>query len=322
MESQTRLPRAAAPAAGPDRLAEWALPDKYQLLRVLGVGGMGTVLLARDRNLGRLVAVKLLRTECPDFLARLRSEARILARLEHPAIVRVHELDTFAGRTYLSMEYASGGNLALSRLEPIPLVRSLRGVVDALGHAHARGIVHRDVKPENVLLDGTVASDRPPRAILTDFGFAAGPHEDPGGRQRRPIVGTPLTMSPEQARGARACPASDVFSLGVTLYRQLTGAWPFRGRTVGDVLDAILTRAPEPMSAHAPSVPRRLEAIVMRCLEKDPAARFGSMQELGATLDRFLLTRSVFTLARGWLTGRRRADSTGTGPRIHPEERS
>ena len=289
-------------------------PPKYQLLRVLGSGGMGTVLLARDRLLGRLVALKFLRESCGNFLARFRREARLMARLTHPAIVKIHELERFAGQTYLAMEYVDGGNLALTRLEPRALVRTLRGVVDALGFAHEHGIVHRDVKPENVLLD------RRGQAFLTDFGIALDPDEGASRDVARPVVGTPLTMSPEQARGEAVSPASDVFALGVTLYRQLTHEWPFRGRTVADVLHAIGHQAPRPPREVEPAVPRALEAIVLRCLEKERARRFGSMAELGRALDRFLARRSVFTRASALLRGRRRPQPNHPGPRIHPEE--
>jgi serine/threonine-protein kinase len=298
-----------------DATAGWRLPDKYQVLRILGVGGMGTVLLARDRSLGRLCAVKLLSEECPTWLARFRREARILAGLDHPSIVRVHDLDVFEGRTYLAMEYVRGGSLALARLEPVPLVRALRGVVEGLGVAHERGIVHRDVKPENVLLDRARESRDgvPVRAVLTDFGLAVSPFEEEGGR--RAVVGTPLTMSPEQVRGEPVTSQSDVFSLGVTLFRQLTGEWPFRGRRVTDVLEAIVHHPTPPL----PDTSRRLETIVQRCLAKDPAQRFASMEELGRALDRFLRGRALVAFAQSLFPHRRPAPD---GPRIHPRETS
>jgi len=295
-------------------LAHWGLPDKYEPYRVVGSGALGTVLLARDRSLGRLVAIKVLATDCPEFLARLRHEARLLARLEHPSIIRVHDLDVHDGRLYLAMEYAAGGNLALQRMEPVQLVRALRGVVDALGHAHANGIVHRDVKPENLLLGGALrhrGEAGPLRALLTDFGLACGSNEG-SASMRRPIVGTPLTMSPEQVDGRQVGPASDVFSLGVTFYRQLTGRWPFRGRTVIDVFDAIRQREPDAFEAGC--APRRLESIVRKALAKDPGERFGSMDEFGNALDRFLRSQSLFSIPAQWLRSNRGQ------PRIHPED--
>jgi serine/threonine protein kinase len=292
------------------KLRPAGLPPRYEPVRVIGTGAHGTVWLARDPRLGRLVAVKTMCTECADLLERLRREARLLARLEHPSIVRVHELDHHEGRLFLAMEYLPGGNLALPCFEPRTLVRVVRGVVDALGHAHDQGVVHRDVKPENVLLSGRGEGAR---AVLADFGLALGPDEGTP-LLRRPIVGTPLTMSPEQVEGRALSPASDVFSLGATLYRKLTGQWPFRGRTVDEVFAAIRSRPVEPLRVHAASVPRRLDALVQRMLAKEPRARFGSMAELGAALDRFLRARSLFS----FLPGRRSRPSLLPN-RIHPE---
>ena len=303
------------PSLPPSVESKWPFhaPDKYELLRVIGSGGMGTVLLARDRHLSRLVALKFLRESCTTFLDRFRSEARLMARLTHPAIVKVHELENFAGRAYIAMEYVDGGNLALARLAPRELVQTLRGVVDALGLAHQNGIVHRDVKPENVLLN------RQGHAFLSDFGLALDPNEGVLPRSAaRPVTGTPLTMSPEQARGEAGTGASDIFSLGVTFYRQLTGEWPFRGRTVLDVLRAIQRETPRNPRELAPEVPRQLAATVLTCLEKDPDRRFDSMFDLGAALDRSVRGRSVFALANALFGRRRRARKRG--PAIHPEE--
>jgi len=302
----------------PSHQLPFEAPAKYQLQRVLGAGGMGTVLLARDRHLGRLVALKFLRDSGPWFFERFRREARRLAQLAHPSIVAVHEFDVHAGRAYLAMEYLDGGSLATARLEPLALVRSLRGVVDALGHAHGLGIVHRDIKPENVLLERRNA-----RARLGDFGVAI---ETRGRRGPCPVGGTPLTMSPEQTRGESVGPASDLFSLGVTLYRQLTGVWPFRGRTLADVLHAIQHDSPRPLRALEPRVPRELERIVLRCLAKEPAERFASMAELGSAFDHLLERRPLLVRLRSHLDRlRRRRDRSGPlihRPLIHPEDLS
>jgi len=289
-----------------------ALRERYRPLRVLGTGATGTVLLARERELGRLVALKLLRENGPQFQQRLRAEARVMARLAHPAIVPVYALEG-GERPCIVMHYMAGGSLALARLEPRALARTLRGVVEALGFAHAHGIVHRDVKPENVLLerDGT--------ARIGDFGLALEVHEQ-AGRTRLPVAGTLLSMSPEQVRGERLGPPSDQFSLGVTLYRQLTGEWPFRGRSVADVIAAIERGAPVPPRVLAGAVPRALERIVLRCLAKDPARRFASMHELGAELERFLARRS--TLARLFQRLRPPARPATGDKRLHPPSTS
>ena len=305
-------------AAGPGRRdapREWPLPDKYQFRRVIGTGGMGTVLLARDVNLDRLVAIKVLHTQCRHYLDRLRQEARWLARLEHPSIVRVHELDVHDHRLFLSMDYQRGGNLALARLDPHQLVRALRGVVDALAHAHAQGIVHRDVKPENVLLASAYPGGI---GMLSDFGLACGPGEG-NAALRRPIIGTPLTMSPEQTQGETVGPLSDVFSLGVTLYRKLTERWPFPGRTVDDVFQAIRSAEPQPLVGARGDVPRRLQSIVLKALRKEPRDRFASMDELGEALDRFLEGPRLLSFTRAFRS-RTKPDASSPGPHIHPED--
>ena len=319
----TSLPRtlpaidAPVPPDGPDisgtvpgrrRPQLLRVPAKYELLRVLGSGGMGTVALARDRRLGRLVALKFLRESCLLFLERFDTEARLMARLQHPSIVPIFELDRFEGRTFLAMGYVGGGNLAQARLRGDALVRTLRPVVDALGFVHDHGIVHSDVKPENVLLDTNG------RALLGDFGLALGPGEGARGERARPVGGTPLAMSPEQARGEALTPASDLFSFGSTLYRELVGRWPFRGRTLPDLFLALEEHDPEPLRAIDPRIPASLERVVLRCLEKNPADRFGSMDELGRALDRHLKRRSFF----GFMN--RRPEPLRAKRGIHPED--
>ena len=291
------------------------IPPKYEPVRVLGSGAMGTVVLARDRALDRQVALKLLNETCGVFLARLHSEARLMARLEHRSIVRVHALEEHEQRPYLVLEYVEGSHLAGAGLAPLAAAAALRDVVDALGHAHARGVVHRDVKPENVLID------RSGRARLTDFGLALEPGEGNNRPGETPISGTPRSMSPEQSMGAPARPASDVFSFGVTLYHGLTRAWPFRGDTLTDLLRALREDQPEDPRVHAPELASDLVGVVLRCLRKDPAERFGSMEELGAALERALGAPTLFERAAR-LLGRSRLGTWNSRERLAQGEAS
>ena len=281
--------------------------ERFRPLRVIGTGGMGTVVLARDRALGRLVALKFLRETCALFLERFRREARLMAELRHPAVVPLHAFED-GPRPFLVLEYVRGGNLAQTRLEPLALAHTLRPVVAALAHAHAHGIVHRDVKPENVLLDGRG------RAFLTDFGLAL---ERGEGLTRPAVAGTLQVMSPEQVRGAALGPATDQFSLGVTFYRGLTGEWPHRGRSVADVMQAIEHATPLPPRTLAAGIPAELERIVLRCLAKDPGARFASMEALGAALDRALARRRPLARALAFLRSLRGSRRTH-GRAVHP----
>lgn len=269
-----------------------ALPPKYELLGRLGSGAAGTVFLARDRFLDRPLAVKLLHANGRADLDRFLREARLMARLEDPAIVRVFEMDEHEGRTYIAMEYVDGGNLERARLAPRALVGTVRPLVDALAHAHALGVVHRDIKPENILLD------HGGRAYLTDFGLARDALAPEVGDEG--ILGTPLTMSPEQIRGGAADRRSDVFSLGVTLYRALTRRWPFQGQDLSALLDAVLHADPAPLQEHDASISASLASIVLRCVEKEPACRYQGMEELGRELDLFLLADDEGHRLRGW----------------------
>ncbi|MFB9835857.1 serine/threonine-protein kinase, partial [Actinoallomurus acaciae] len=249
------------------------LADRYQILGPLGRGGMGAVWRARDTDLDRLVAIKELRL--PDqvgdderrvWYARMEREARATARLRHPGIVTVYErVVGDDGRPWIVMELIQGGSLQdvlrrQGRL-PAPQVAAIgRQVLAALSAAHGRGIVHRDIKPANVLLEGD-------RAVLTDFGIAM-LDGDVTLTHTGAILGTPAFMAPEQVRGDRATPRSDLWSLGATLYAAVEGHPPFSGPTHGSVFVAIATEDPAPPVHAGP-----LTEVLTGLLRKDPAER-------------------------------------------------
>src|SRR5882672_6543891 len=205
-------------AETPATRADEPLPPRYRIVRRLGRGGAGTVVLARDQRIDRPVAVKILeRAEARD-LERFRREAALAARVRSRSIVQVHELDEWRGRPYIVMEYVDGGNLADRELSTRALLGVAHEVASALAQAHETGIIHRDIKPENILLD------RASRAYVSDFGLATDAMAPlaASGSASGAITGTPWFMSPEQARGEPADARSDVFSLGATLYLKLS----------------------------------------------------------------------------------------------------
>jgi serine/threonine-protein kinase len=274
---------------GPDRLYldfQAALAGRYSLERELGRGGMGIVYLAREVRLDRPVAIKLLPPELAAHEAlreRFQREARTAARLAHPHIVPIHSVDEVGRFTFYVMAYVRGETLAhriaaRGALPPAEAVRILREVAWALAHAHAQGIVHRDVKPENILLE-----DGSGRALVTDFGIAR-QVQSSGPTGVGEALGTPDFMSPEQASGERVDQRSDVYSLGVVGYFALAGRLPFTGPTAAARLTQHLTQTPPPLPTVAPGVPRTLSGVVSRCLAKDPAARYGDGSVLAEAL--------------------------------------
>ncbi len=269
-----------------DSLIGTLFDGRYQILRKLGAGGMANVYLAEDQELGRRVAIKILNDRHANdeqFVERFRREAKNAAALSHPNIVSIYDRGEAEGTYYIAMEYLDGRSLKeliLSRGDPpiAVVVEYTRQILDALRFAHRHGIVHRDIKPHNVLVDGEG------RVKVTDFGIArAGASQM---TEAGSIVGTAQYLSPEQARGGDVDQRSDLYSLGVLMYELLTGEVPFSGDTPVEIAMKHLSRTPEPPSTIRPDVPRELDMVVMRSLAKDPDDRYQNAEEMAADLDR------------------------------------
>ncbi len=295
-----------------------ALGD-YLLLEVLGHGGMGVVYKAKQLSLQRVVALKVVRSAAsasPADLERFAQEASLSARLDHPAIVPVYEVGTCRGHPFLGMKCIDGGSLdkhlARFKADPKATAALLAEVARAVHHAHQRGVLHRDLKPSNILLD---AAGRP---HVTDFGLAKPIESDSGITQTGAIVGTPSYMAPEQADGGRAIAttAVDVHGLGAVLYALLTGKPPFRGHNVVETIALARHADPESPSSANPGVPRDLQTICMKCLEKAPSRRYASAEAVAEDLERWLAgepiqARATTALERAWKWTRRRPDLAG-----------
>jgi serine/threonine-protein kinase len=260
------------------------IQDRYRLQHPIGKGGMAEVWRARDERLQRPVAVKFLAAQFhddPEFLVRFLSEAQSVARLHHSNVVDVLDFGDFEDRPYLVMEYVAGGSLAGVAGEPMLPERAMEIVAEAArgaGAAHAMGLVHRDIKPGNILLtdDG--------RAKLADFGIASSENSEKMTATGQ-AIGSPHYISPEQASGVGCAPPSDVYSLGVVLYELLTGRPPFDADNVTAIAIAHVDRAPIPPGELVADLDPALEELVLRCLAKDPAARFDDGSALAAALD-------------------------------------
>jgi serine/threonine-protein kinase len=269
-----------------DTLIDRTFDRRYVIKRKLGSGGMAVVYLAEDQELGRRVALKLLdeRHAADDqFVERFRREAQSAAGLNHPNIVSIFDRGLAEGTYYIAMEYLDGRTLKelLVRNGPTPVPIAIdyaRQILGALSFAHRHGIVHRDIKPHNIV----VGSDG--RLKVTDFGIArsgASQMTEAGS-----IVGTAQYLSPEQARGAPVDPRSDIYSLGIVLYEMLTGQVPFTGDTPVEIAMKHLSQIPDPPSSLRPEVPHDLDAVVLRALAKDPDQRYASAEEMDADLAR------------------------------------
>ena len=302
------LPEPAGPAAD--------LPSVpgYEILSVLGRGGMGVVFLARQSGLKRLVALKMIRaggSAGADDFTRFRTEAEVIAKLQHPTIIQIFEVGAHNGQPFFSLEYVSGGSLdkQLAHVPQAPpdAARLTATLARGIHAAHRVGVIHRDLKPANVLVTehGTFK--------ITDFGMAKKLDDATGQTLSGAIMGTPSYMAPEQASGQihATGPASDVYALGAILYEALTGRPPFRGATVYETIAQVLEIEPVPPSRLQPKVGHDLETICLKCLSKDPAKRYASAEALADDLDHYLndepiLARRAGLLVRGLKYTRRK----------------
>jgi eukaryotic-like serine/threonine-protein kinase len=250
---------------------------RFAILREIGRGGMAVVYEARQTNLDRIVALKILSPELTgdaNYIARFHQEARSAARLEHPHIVPLYEEGEADGYHYIAMKYIRGGTLKalIEREGPLPLPRAatiLAQIGVALDYAHRQGMIHRDVKPSNILLS------EEGWAYLSDFGLARSAGGAPGLTIAGTVMGTPEYMSPEQAQGLDSVgPPTDIYALGVVLYEVLTGAFPFSGDTPMAMLAARIVHAPTPIGDLRGDLPPAVEDVVMRALARRPEARF------------------------------------------------
>ncbi len=277
------------------------LAATYEVEREIGRGGMGVVYRAIDKRLKRPVAIKLLPPELAfrrDVRQRFQREAETAAQLSHPNIVPIYSVDEIGNLVFFVMACVDGDNLAtqLRNRGPLPpedVKRYLAEVADALTYAHARGVIHRDIKPDNILVDALDG-----RAMVTDFGIARAAEGGEGARLTATglAIGTPAYMSPEQASGDRDVDGrSDLYALGIVAYQMLTGEPPFTGNTTPVLLVKHLTETPVPVEERRPDTPPMLAAMVMRLLEKDPAHRFQSAGELAQALRSGIVPSATFT---------------------------
>lgn len=265
------------------------LSNKFQIVKSVGHGGMGTVYMATDMELTRTVALKFLHTDDPRFARRFQLEARFQARIDHPNICKVYEVGETDNRQFIAMQFISGETMqdAAKEMTIQQKVRVLIDVCSGLQAAHNLGVIHRDIKPTNILVVRTDAGEWTP--YITDFGLArelAGPGLTTTGM----VMGTASYMAPEQARGEirtldRRC---DIHALGATLYELLCGNPPFEGKSTVEVLAKVMNEDPPPLRRRDPGIPADLDTIVQKCLQKEPGRRYETAAALSEDLERFL----------------------------------
>ncbi len=277
---------------------------RYRVKSLLGMGGMGAVYLVHDKELDRDVALKLIRSDIADdtdALARFKREIQLSSRVTHPNVLRVFDLGEMDGIKFLTMQFVDGRDLStiLKKQGKLPadrLVRVFRQVAEGLKAAHDQGVIHRDLKPQNIMLD---ASDR---VYVTDFGLAKSA-EQSGMTQTGAVIGTPFYMSPEQVKGETVGPQSDIFSLGVILYQMAAGTVPFGGATPFEVMISRIQRPPKPVRELNPELPIYLQKIIERCLTVDKGLRYQNVQQILDDLDAQSVKTTIIhrTRSQRWL---------------------
>ena len=262
------------------------LGDRYHVIQRLGEGGMGEVFLVRDRELDRDIALKVIRLDLashPAILERFKREIQLSSNITHKNVLRVYDLGEAGGVKFLTMQYVDGQDLAtvMRREGRLPLPRVLdifRQICEGLAAAHEQGVIHRDLKPQNILIDTRG------RVLIADFGLAKsvqyGTLTEAG-----KVIGTPHYMSPEQVKGIALDQRSDIYSLGIMLYEMLTGSLPFTGSSAYEVMIQRTTRTPRPASDHNPKIPQYLLRILDKCLQPQPELRYNSTEEILRDLD-------------------------------------
>jgi serine/threonine-protein kinase len=298
---------------------ETIIDSRYRVISRLGSGGMADVYLAQDQLLGREVAVKVLHhhfAEDQEFVERFRREASSAAALSHPNIVGIFDRGEWNGTYYIAMEYVAGRSLKTivreeGPLDPDRAIGIVVQILRAARFAHRRGVIHRDLKPHNVILD------EENRARVTDFGIARAGASDM--TMTGSIMGTAQYLSPEQAQGHAVTAPSDLYSIGVILYELLTGVVPFEGETAVAIAFKQVSAQPRPPSEINPAVPPSLDAVVMRAMAKDPAARFADAEEFIAVLERERASLPAYT---GVTQAVRRVSAPAPAPAEPPPARS
>ncbi len=291
----------------------------YELIERIAQGGMGVVYKAKDVGLGRTIALKMIlagRFANEAEVQRFRHEAEAAANLDHSNIVPIYEIDECEGRQYFTMKFIEGGSLATHmqryNRDPLSAARMMATVARAVNHGHRRGVLHRDLKPPNILID------EHGQPHVTDFGVAKRIEDDSDLTRTGTVIGTPAYMAPEQAAGqVRGITVeADVYSLGAMLYEILTGRAPFQAETPMQLLRDVIEQEPVPPRQLNPNIDRDLETICLKCLEKDRKSRYRSAEELADELTRFangelILARPIGPIMRGWRWAKRNPALSG-----------